>query len=208
MNDIYESSIMRDFQRIGGTKMTGTEYSALYVRSPEKAYQKLFDTYCNYVYAIVYNKIGRIASHEDIEECVSDIFSDIFFSYDTGSGYEGDMQGYVNTVASRKAINTYHRIYARISHYTEHDEETFGKISSDTDVEKDSDRSELQKIIMDMINKLGEPDSTIVIHKYYYEKNSGDIAKLLNMNAPAVRMRCKRAMNKLKEMLTKAGITL
>lgn len=199
---------MEDFQRIGGTKMTGTEYSALYVRSPEKAYKKLFDTYCKYVYAIVYNKIGRIASHEDVEECVSDIFSDIFFSYDTESGYEGDLQGYVNTVSSRKAINTYHRICARISHYAEHDEEALGRLSSDIDVEKDSDKSELQKIIMGMINQLGEPDATIVIQKYYYEKKSGDIAKLLNMNAPAVRMRCKRAMGKLKEKLTEVGITL
>ncbi|MBQ3948149.1 MAG: sigma-70 family RNA polymerase sigma factor [Ruminococcus sp.] len=188
--------------------MTGTEYSALYVRSPEQAYQKLFDTYCNYVYAIVYNKIGRIASAEDIEECVSDIFADIFFKYDTGSGYEGEMQGYVNTVAKRKAITTYHRIYARTSHYTEHDDETMGRLRSDTDIEKDSDKSELQRIIIDMINQLGEPDSTIVIQKYYYDKKSGDIAKLLNMTAPAVRMRCKRAMSRLKDMLTQVGITL
>ena len=72
--------------------MTGTEYSALYDRSPDKAYKKLFEQYCNYVYAIVYNKVCRIAAAEDIEECVSDVFADIYFSYDTGSGFQGDMR--------------------------------------------------------------------------------------------------------------------
>ena len=188
--------------------MTGTEYSALYVISPDKAYQELFDTYCNYGYAIVYNKIGRIASAEDVEECVSDVFADIFFSYDTGSGYEGDMQGYVNTVAKRKAINTYHRLFARASHYTEHDDETMERLRSDTDIEGDSDKSELQRLILYLIDQLGEPDSTLVIQKFYYDKKSGDIAKLLGMKAPAVRMRCKRAMGRLKEMLAGAGISL
>jgi RNA polymerase sigma-70 factor (ECF subfamily) len=188
--------------------MTGIEYSALYEKSPDKAYKELFDTYCNYVYTIVYNKIGRIASAEDVEETVSDIFADIFFSYDTGSKYENDMQGYVNTVAKRKAINTYHRLCARASHYSEPDEETFTRLSSDTDIEGDSDRSELQRIILNKIDQLGEPDSTIVLQKFYYDKKSGDIAKLLKMKAPAVRMRCKRAMNRLKELLTEEGISL
>ena len=188
--------------------MTGTEYSALYDRSPDKAYKKLFEQYCNYVYAIVYNKVCRIAAAEDIEECVSDVFADIYFSYDTGSEFQGDMKGYINTVASRKAINLYHRLISRSKHYTEQDDETLGRIGSDEDLVSDTERSEVQRIAMSKIAELGEPDSTIIIQKYYYDRTSGDIAELLSMKASAVRMRCKRAMEKLRQLLEAAGITL
>lgn len=188
--------------------MTGKEYSALYKRSPENAYRKLFDTYCNYVFTIVYSKIGHMASAEDVEECVCDVLADIFFNYDTGSSCGDDMQGYVSTVAKRKAINAYHRLCARAAYHSEPDTEELCRLSSDTDIEGDSDRSELRRIILDKIDQLGEPDATIILQKFYYGKSSGDIAGLLGMKAPAVRMRCKRAMKKLKELLAKEGISV
>ena len=70
--------------------MTGNEYCALHRQSADKAYNALFESYCDYVYAIVFNKLRSTASREDIEECVSDIFADIFFGYDLNSSYNGD----------------------------------------------------------------------------------------------------------------------
>ena len=72
--------------------MTGKEYSRLYHKYRDKAYDALFEEYCNYVYAIVYNRLRGIASREDIEECVSDVFADVFFGYDTASSFSGDMK--------------------------------------------------------------------------------------------------------------------
>ena len=58
----------------------------------------------------------------------------------------------------------------------------------------------------DCIESLGEPDSTIVIQKFYYNKNSHQIAGLLSMKPSAVRMRVKRAAAKLREALAERGI--
>ena len=64
------------------------------------------------------------------------------------------------------------------------------------------------RILMNKINELGEPDSTIILQKYYFDRSSGEIAELLSMKASAVRMRAARALEKLKKSLAAAGITL
>ena len=61
---------------------------------------------------------------------------------------------------------------------------------------------------MDALKSLGEPDSTILIQKYYYDRNSREIGKLLSMKPATVRMRSKRAAEKLREILTGSGVTL
>ena len=188
--------------------MTGIEYSKLHKKSPEKAYDELFNSYCDYVYAIVYNKLRSAGSREDIEECVSDIFADVFFNYDTESCFTGDMKGYIGTVAKRRAINAFHSLTLRSGRTADDSEEVFGTISDETDIEADSDRSETRDILIQKINELGEPDSTIILQKYYYDRSSGEIAKLLSMKASAVRMRAARALEKLKATLAAAGITM
>lgn len=188
--------------------MTGKEYSRLYAKSPNRAYDALFEEYCDYVYAIVYNKLRSVASREDMEECASDIFSDVFFGFDRSGGNSGDMKGYIGTVAKRRAINAYHSLTARAGHFSGGTDEDLALIRSETDIEMDSDKNETRDILMNKINELGEPDSTIILQKYYYDRSSGEIAEMLSMKASAVRMRAARALEKLRKSLAAAGITL
>jgi RNA polymerase sigma-70 factor (ECF subfamily) len=188
--------------------MTGTEYCKIYKKSPDNAYNALFESYCDYVYAIVYNKLRSVASREDIEECVSDIFADVFFGYKKENDNGGDMKGYIGTVAKRRAINAFHSITARQNRFSGDSEEEMNFIGDETDIEADSDMTETREILLSKINELGEPDSTIILQKYYYDRSSGEIAKLLSMKASAVRMRASRALDKLKTTLAAAGITL
>lgn len=188
--------------------MTGTEYCDMYKNAPEKAYSALFKNYCDYVYAIVFNKLRSVASHEDIEECVSDIFAEIFFSYKKSSESAAELKGYISTVAKRKAINAYHSLKARSGHFSGDSDDYISEINSGSDIEEDYDKLETQTILIDKINDLGEPDSTIILQKYYYNRSSNEIAEMLSMKASAVRMRAARALDKLRESLTAAGITL
>ena len=188
--------------------MTGKEYSRLYHRSRDKAYDALFEEYCNYVYAIVYNRLRGIASREDIEECVSDVFADVFFGYSAESAVKEDMRGYIGTVAKRRAINAFHSLTARQKHFSGNADEELVTISSDKDIETDSDSAETRSILLSKINELGEPDSTIILQKYYYERSSAEIAEMLSMKSSAVRMRAARALEKLRKKLANVGITL
>lgn len=188
--------------------MTGKEYCSLYRESHDKAYDALFECYCDYVYAIVYNKLRSTASREDMEECVSDIFADIFFGYDTAAGSDSDMKGYIGTVAKRRAINAFHSLTARNSRFSDSEDGELVNIGADTDIEADTDMAETRSILISRINELGEPDSTIILQKYYYDRSSSEIAELLSMKASAVRMRAARALEKLKAALSADGIIL
>ena len=175
---------------------------------PEKGAEQFMAQYAGLVYSIVSGRTGSTASQEDIEECVSDIFADIFFGYDVNSEFEGDMKGYISTVAKRRAINAYHSLTARAGHMSGEADEYLDSVSSGTDIEADHDREEARTVLLAGIKDLGEPDSTIILQKYYYDRTSEEIAKLLSMKASAVRMRAARALEKLKKSLAAAGITL
>ena len=87
-----------------GGPMTDNEYRKMYDKDPRKAQTALFDEYLNYVYAIVYNKLRSCGSSEDIEECVGDVFSAVFISYDRSGSFDGDLKGLIGTIANRIAI--------------------------------------------------------------------------------------------------------
>ena len=70
-----------------------------------------------------------------------------------------------------------------------------------------SDSSEMRRILLREINSLGEPDSTILMQKFYYNKTSAEIAETVRMTASTVRSRCTRAMERLRTSLSAAGIT-
>ena len=88
------------------------------------------------------------------------------------------------------------------------DSEEFGKLEADDDTEVQTEQKLLGRELMEQINALGEPDSTIVIERYYYEHSSAEIAEKLGMKPSAVRMRAARAKSRLKKALGKKNGTL
>ena len=80
------------------------------------------------------------------------------------------------------------------------------QLVSDFSVEEQADSSELRRVLLQKINELGEPDSTILIQKFYYNRKSSEIAETVSMTASSVRSRCTRAIGKLKQKLIEADI--
>lgn len=187
--------------------MTDKEYRELSEKSEKLAQNKLYEEYINYVYTIVYNKLRSCATNEDIEECVSDVFLAVFLNYHNNQGVDGDLKGYIGTIASRKAINKFHSLTAK-SGRTVSSEDYFSDIADSKRIEEEAEKEELRDIMIRIIKSLGEPDSIIVFQKFYFNKSSKDIAEKLSMTSGAVRVRCKRALAKLQQLLANEGITL
>lgn len=167
-------------------------------QSPSERHRALFEQYSSYVYAIVWDKIRSVGSREDAEECVSDIFAEVFQHLD--SVYEGSLKGYIGTVAKRRAINAFHRLSAGSGKTVSLEEGE--EISSDTDIAEDYEKSDAARLLLDKILSLGEPDATIILQKYYYDRNSAEIAKIVHLSPVNVRMRMSRALKRLRGMLS------
>lgn len=183
--------------------MTDNEYRKMYDIDPRKAQTALFDEYLSYVYAIVYNKLRSCGSREDIEECVGDVFSAVFISYDSKGSFDGDLKGLIGTIAKRSAIQMYRKLVRHSGTiYIENDE---AEIADTECIEENAERSVMKNTLLKMIKSLGQPDSDIIIQKYYYNMNSKEIADKLSMQPTSVRMRCSRALKKLKKLLADEG---
>ena len=185
--------------------MKGDEFNEKLKISRSEAHHLLFDEYYNYVGTIIANRLGTVGNKEDIEECISDVFAKVFFSLEERP-ITGNLKAFIGTIAKRTSIDRFRILSQNAERKFSLDDEKFSSVSSDDDLEADNEKRELRRIVADCIESLGEPDSTIVIQKFYYNKNSHQIAGLLSMKPSAVRMRVKRAAAKLREALAERGI--
>ena len=187
--------------------MTHEEFREKLRKSAEEAHRELFEQYCSYVYTIVFNRLRSCAGREDVEECVCDVFSDVYLFYDTEKKIEGDVKGFIGTVARRKSAVIYKKRSSLVGTLSVDDDE-LQHISSGQNIEQDSDIKERRRIILQKISELGEPDSTIIIQKYYYGRSANEISEMVSLTPENIRVRCGRAVKKLKELLITAGISL
>lgn len=188
--------------------MTDEEFRLLISHSPQQAYRKLFDEYVNYVYAIVFSKLRSCACREDIDDCVGEIFSEIFISYKGQNGFDGDLKGYIRAVARNKSCDLYRQLVVRNGKTVSPYEDEIQNIPSEARVDETIEKSEVRRILLDSISSLGEPNATIIFQKYFCGRKSGEIAGMVSLSPTAVRMRCRRAVKRLKNSLGKDGITL
>lgn len=192
----------------GGRSMTHEEFRNEIKKSKEQGHRKLFENYSSYVYTIVYSRLRNCVGREDIEECVSDVFAEIFLYYDSEGDFSGSLNGFVGTVARRKAADMYKKHVSKKYVSVSLEDEDTRELDSGTDVEKDMADKELRKTMLNIIEELGEPDSVILMQKYYFGRSSHEIAEFVSLSPSAVRVRCGRAVKRLRNMFEKAGITL
>ena len=187
--------------------MTDSDFKALMLRSAENAHRKLFDEYSGYVYSICANKLNDCGSKEDIEECLSDSFAAIFRYFDSESNRNGDLKGIIGTITKRIAVDYFRKLSGKTGRIVSIDDEEFPTISSDIRVDDETEKAVIREIIMDCIDRLGEPDSSIIVFYFFYGRTSWEIAKHLHMSDWTVQKRISRAKKKLEKLLCDAGIT-
>ena len=87
---VYIMKAIAETEYEGGMRMTDQEFVEHMKRSPEECMKAVFDEYCNYVYIIAATKLRNCGTTEDIEECVSDVFTEVFKKADDLGDREGD----------------------------------------------------------------------------------------------------------------------
>lgn len=192
----------------GMMKMTGNELCETIKKSPQELYRALIEEYGGYVYAIAINKLKNVCSKDDIDECVSDIFAEIFLKYDAQKANYSNLKGYIGIISKRRAIDYFRKFSGKNKNIVSIDDEKTNDIVSEQNIEATIEKKELSKILFNKITELGEPDSEIIIRKFYYNQNSTEIAKRLSLKASTVRSRCKRAIKRLETMLSEVGISM
>lgn len=182
--------------------MNGKDIIMLIRTEPSRGHRALFDEYKNYVYAIVYNRLRNTGTKEDIEECVGEVFADVLIELERNETEIRELSGYISIVAKRKAIKYYHAL----SHINNQHEELNDELRTQENVSETAEINERNRMLLRLVEELGEPDSTIILMRFYYKRNSAEIAKKLGLKSSTVRKRIERALKKLRNKMIAAKI--
>lgn len=87
------------------------------------------------------------------------------------------MKGFIGIIAKRRAADYYRRLCKKPVLVSISDD-TSGVLPSADDVLKSAEDSETRRILLELIDSLGEPDATIIIQKYFYNRNSREISDI------------------------------
>ena len=166
---------------------------------PERALDQMLRAYTGLVYHAAAAILGR-SYHEEIEECVSDAFLAVYNNRDRLDFSQGSVKAYLCATARNLAID-------RLKKLTK-----TNVVSLDPSITADERTDALalnqmeSEYLVQRILELGEPDSKIIIYRYYFGLSTKEISKLLSIKENTVDQRMRRALKKLKR-LSEGGLT-
>ncbi len=182
--------------------MNDNEILELFSSSPKKAYAQIIEQYGNLVYAITANKLNLCANSEDIEDCTSDIFVEVFRNLDSFLLARGTLKGFISTIAKRSAIDAYRRLSYR-QNVTDSTDISETNLTTDEDIEETVMNNISRQNVRNAVMSLKEPERSIIIHQYYYNHTIREIANILSMTVGAVQQRSLRARKRIEKILEK-----
>lgn len=170
-------------------------------KDPSAGMEQLMNQYASLVYAVVKGKLAQsFYVSTDIEDCVADVFSEFYAELAKYDPKISSIKSYLCVLARYHATDVVRKREKQRGDVSLDDEESLVQIVDDFTVEGDLAEDELRREVFAAIKTLGEPDSSIIIRKYYFGESSKEIANALDMTVSGVDTRTHRALNKLRKL--------
>ena len=182
--------------------MEDTKLLRLLHKDPNAGMEQLMNQYAGLVYAVV---SGRLADSlyvsSDIEDCVADTFSEFFLDLQKYDPKISSIRSYLCVLARNNATDLLRKRKKQQSELSTDDSENALQLADTVDIEGEIAEDELRREVLNAIKSLGEPDSSILIRKFYFSESSKDIANALKLTVSNVDTRTHRALDKLRKIL-------
>ena len=173
--------------------MQDSELFTLLRESPQQGFAAIMRQYTGYVYTIAANQLRNVGSAEDIEEAVSDVFVMLYQWLQTHDPAGTSLRALLAVIAKRHSINCYHRLTKQPP------ADSLEQLL--TEPHSSGPAPDEQIALADAVKSLGEPDSEIILRRYYIGQTSKEIGAALGMKPNTVDQRISRGLKKLREML-------
>ncbi|WP_315120798.1 sigma-70 family RNA polymerase sigma factor [uncultured Clostridium sp.] len=160
----------------------------------ELALDYIYSKYVNLVYKVVLDVLGNVATKEDIEECVSDIFITVWKNTSKYNAHVTPFNKWLIAVSKYKAID-----YLIKLNRCEETIELVENISMSKDnIEDKIIRQGEMTVLYKMIMAMNEIDRDIFIKRYFLNEDIVDIARHLHMPRSAIDNRLSRGRKVIK----------
>lgn len=161
--------------------------------------EKVIKTYNTYIYTVLKNSI---ASEEDIQEILSDVF---FIFWKKADALEKDIKVKPYLIGITRNL-----IKKKYAHYNiDYEFESFDDIKnelySNIDVINNLETANKIEIVEEVLNSIKDQEKEIFIMFYYQNKKVKDIAKKLNISVSKVKVTLHRLRKLAKKKLKERG---
>lgn len=161
----------------------------------EEGLRLLQEQYGNLVRYVVR---GILRDERDTEECVSDIYLQVWAHFDQYNSEKGKLSTWLTAVSRNTALNRLKRKRADTETLDERD----GSAPSSEEVLL---RQERTRRLQEVVARLERGDRLLFYRKYYYLQSTAQIAAELGMTERAVEGRLYRLRRKLRDQLGGEG---
>ena len=165
----------------------------------EQAFSEAIAGYSRLLWAVAGRHLSKKDgfSKQDIEECVADVFVELWRNNDRYDPEKGSLKSYLCMLASRKAIDRYRKAAhskAQAEVIALEDLRSYGVDEPFFEAEDDSiDYRDLY----DAIISLPEPSREILIRRYFYQERPKAIAEKMQLPIKEIENRLYRAKRSL-----------
>lgn len=173
--------------------MTDKELAALLERDPEAGMETVMAAYTGLLWKVA---SGLLQSREDIQDCVSETFSEFYLHRENYDPEQGTLGGYLAVIARRRAAAIYRKSSRELC--------PPGSGPDPDSLIEDSDwleKLEQSMIVDQAVAGLDEASQKIIRMKYYEGLSTREIAESLNVPYETVKKRHTRSMKKLRKLL-------
>ncbi|MGN1350571.1 MAG: sigma-70 family RNA polymerase sigma factor [Anaerovoracaceae bacterium] len=171
--------------------------------NPSEGLSVVLDTYGGSIKTICANILGR-QNTRDIEECISDILTELWRSAHRMDLSKGSFRSYLYGIARHRAID------CRRKNRTAFEEAPAEEADLCTaeDPADELTKRENAAIVQNAVDSLPSPDREIFIQRYFLFRRVKDIAQSLQITPKTVENRLYRGKALLKQRLMERGIIL
>ena len=156
----------------------------------------IMEAYNKLLWAIVGGVLNGIGTHEDIEECISDVYVSLWRNPKAYDPRKGSLKTFIAVAAKRKALDKYRQL-TKIK-IVELDEAIS---SSDDDLFEYIAKRDLYNELYEAIRSLKEPDKEILIRRYFFDEKPSGIADKTLIPVKEVKNRLYQSKLRLRETL-------
>lgn len=163
------------------------------------ALEYIINKYSKAVYSLTYRVLSKACNKEDIEDCVSDVFVNVWekcYKYDST---KGNIKTWLLILTKYNALNYLRKLRQNKEVITEN--EIISEIASDDYTEDIILSNEAIQEIVNIIGELHDKDKDIFYLRYFSHENIESIAKTYNLTRQAVDNRLWRSRKFLYERL-------
>lgn len=162
----------------------------------EAAIDYVITKYSKLMWSIASAVLKNVASTQDIEECVADVFIYLWRSPEKYDAGRGKLKVWLSVIARTKAIDKYRELS---KHNSAPLDDTLlvdqlgiidGIIAEDT-----------KRMLVAAVKALEEPEQEILTRRYYYDQKPKEIAVALDMPVKQVENHLYRTKLKLREAI-------